>query len=142
MSACTYATCNVHQEAFDYRETTVLEAKLEKLAALIGQIGLGAGLLAFGALASQFSWQKFVVEGQSWDWSFAPEYLRFLITSITILVCLHLYHFRMLCAVTACCALARQVIALPRKAACTAATTAICLAVNSLAYCPDAVLTM
>lgn len=68
------------------RETTVLEAKLEKLAALIGQIGLGAGLLAFGALASQFSWQKFVVEGQSWDWAFAPEYLRFLITSITILV--------------------------------------------------------
>lgn len=69
------------------RETTVLEAKLEKLAGLIGQIGLGAGLLAFGALASQFSWQKFVVEGQSWDWAFAPEYLRFLITSITILVC-------------------------------------------------------
>ena len=68
------------------RETTVLEAKLEKLAGLIGQVGLGAGLLAFGALASQFSWQKFVVEGQSWDWAFASEYLRFLITSITILV--------------------------------------------------------
>ena len=65
----------------------MLEAKLEKLASFIGQLGLGAGLLAFGALASQYSWQKFVVEGQSWDWSFAPDYLRFLITSITILVC-------------------------------------------------------
>lgn len=65
----------------------MLEAKLESLAGLIGQIGLGAGLVAFGALASQFSWQKFVVEGQSWDWSFAPDYLRFLITAITILVC-------------------------------------------------------
>ena len=64
----------------------MLEAKLEKLASLIGQVGLGAGLLAFGALASQYSWQKFVVEGQSWDWSFAPDYLRFLITAITILV--------------------------------------------------------
>ncbi|KAL3161892.1 hypothetical protein ABBQ38_008979 [Trebouxia sp. C0009 RCD-2024] len=74
------------QESGGLRETTVLEAKLEKLAGLIGQIGLAAGLLAFGALASQFSWQKFVVEGQSWDWSYAPEYLRFLITSITILV--------------------------------------------------------
>ena len=64
----------------------MLEAKLESLAGLIGQVGLGAGLVAFFALASQFSWQKFVVEGQSWDWSFAPEYLRFLITAITILV--------------------------------------------------------
>ncbi|DBA89907.1 TPA: hypothetical protein ACH3X2_004399 [Trebouxia sp. C0005] len=68
------------------RETTVLEAKLEELASFIGQLGLGAGLLAFGALASQYSWQKFVVEGQTWDWSFAPDYLRFLITAITILV--------------------------------------------------------
>lgn len=86
----------------------MLEAKLEKLAGLIGQIGLAAGLLAFGALASQFSWQKFVVEGQSWDWSFAPEYLRFLITSITILVCFNSSMLCMLCA--ACCALACQVI--------------------------------
>lgn len=64
----------------------MLEAKLESLASLIGQIGLGAGLLAFTALASQFSWQHFVVEGQSWNWSLAPTYLRFLIISITILV--------------------------------------------------------
>jgi len=61
---------------------------LEELASFIGQLGLGAGLLAFGALASQYSWQKFVVEGQSWDWSFAPDYLRFLIIAITILVCI------------------------------------------------------
>lgn len=74
------------EDSSGLRETTVLEAKLEKLAALIGQVGLGAGLLAFGALASQYSWQKFIVEGQSWDWSFASEYLRFLITAITILV--------------------------------------------------------
>lgn len=79
----------------------MLEAKLEELASFIGQLGLGAGLLAFGALASQYSWQKFVVEGQAWDWSFAPDYLRFLITAITILVmhcnslwhpCLHVSH--------------------------------------------------
>ena len=63
-----------------------MEAKLEELASFIGQLGLGAGLLAFGALASQYSWHKFVVEGQTWDWAFAPDYLRFLITAITILV--------------------------------------------------------
>lgn len=64
----------------------MLESKLESLASLIGQIGLGAGLLAFTALATQFSWQHFAVEGQSWDWSLAPIYLRYLIISITILV--------------------------------------------------------
>lgn len=64
----------------------MLEAKLEELASFIGQLGLGAGLVAFGALASQYSWNKFVVEGQAWDWAFAPDYLRFLITAITILV--------------------------------------------------------
>lgn len=70
---------------------------MEELASFIGQLGLGAGLLAFGALASQYSWQKFVVEGQTWDWSFAPDYLRFLITAITILVCI-----AVLCGSTAC----------------------------------------
>lgn len=70
---------------------------MEELASFIGQLGLGAGLLAFGALASQYSWQKFVVEGQTWDWSFAPDYLRFLITAITILVCIAVF-----CGSSAC----------------------------------------
>ena len=64
----------------------MLEGKLESLASLIGQIGLGAGLLAFTALASKFSWHHFIVEGQPWSWSLAPTYLRYLIISITILV--------------------------------------------------------
>ena len=111
------------------RETTVLEAKLEKLAGLIGQIGLGAGLLAFGALASQFSWQKFVVEGQSWDWSYAPDYLRFLITSITILV-----YFTS--SVSACSFKENAVQLLVRPLGCCLvsihALDAICLAVRLL----------
>ena len=70
------------------RESTVLQAKLEDLAGLIGKFGLGAAAFSLAAMAGTYSWQKFVVDGLSWDWSFASDYLHFVIIAITILVSL------------------------------------------------------
>ena len=72
--------------ALPCREGTVLQAKLEDLAGLIGKFGLGAALFSFFAMAGTYSWEKFVVDGLSWDWSFASDYLHFVIIAITILV--------------------------------------------------------
>ena len=70
------------------RESTVLQTKLEDLANLIGKFGLGAAGFSLAAMAGTYSWEKFVVGGQSWDWSFASDYLHFVIIAITILVSL------------------------------------------------------
>ena len=64
----------------------MLQAKLEDLAGLIGRFGLGAAAFSLIAMAGTYSWDKFVVGGQSWDWSFASDYLHFVIIAITILV--------------------------------------------------------
>lgn len=68
------------------RETTVLESQLEKLANQIGQFGLAAAAITFAAMAGQFSYHTLYLEGRSWDWAFLSAYLKFAITSITILV--------------------------------------------------------
>lgn len=52
----------------------------------IGTVGVAAAVLSLAAMGGQYSWQQFVVEGNPWDWSMLQEYLRFLITSITIVV--------------------------------------------------------
>ncbi|KAL4422348.1 hypothetical protein ABPG75_008545, partial [Micractinium tetrahymenae] len=68
------------------REETLLQQKLAEYATSIGRFGLGAAALAFAAMTARFSFDTFVVEGASWDWSFAQDYLRFFITGVTILV--------------------------------------------------------
>ncbi|KAK9828539.1 hypothetical protein WJX72_000653 [[Myrmecia] bisecta] len=74
------------QQDAGLKEMTTLERKLEKMAAQIGNFGLLAALFSLGAMAGQFSWQRFVVQGQAWDWAFLADYLHFLITAITIVV--------------------------------------------------------
>lgn len=69
------------------RQQTALEQKLEGLASQIGQVGLAASLVALAAMAAQFTYEVIVVRGQPWQWEFLSEYLKFVITSITILVC-------------------------------------------------------
>ena len=68
------------------RQTTTLERKLEKLAAQIGQYGLGAAIVALGAMSWQYTYDTLVVQGHAWEWSFLSDYLRFIITAITIVV--------------------------------------------------------
>ena len=70
-----------------YREETALEKKLDKLAGQIGQVGLGAASFSLLAMAGQFSYYHFVVDGEQWQWDYLTTYLHFLITAITIVVC-------------------------------------------------------
>ena len=64
----------------------MLEDKLETLANQIGQFGLAAALITFGAMAGQYTWHTLVQEGRPWDWAMLSTYLKYAITAITILV--------------------------------------------------------
>jgi Ca2+ transporting ATPase len=68
------------------REETALQKKLVGYATVIGQLGLGAAVLASVGLASRFSYDTFVVAQQPWDWVYLHNYLNFFITGVTILV--------------------------------------------------------
>jgi hypothetical protein len=67
------------------RETTALQRKLETMAQQIGNFGLAAALFALAAMAGQFSWATFFVQHAAWDPAYLNDYLRFVITAITIL---------------------------------------------------------
>ncbi|BDA45515.1 Plasma membrane calcium-transporting ATPase 1 [Coccomyxa sp. Obi] len=68
------------------RESTALQRKLEVMAQQIGNFGLAAAIFSLAAMAGQFTWSTFFVEGQSWDYKYLTDYLRFIVTAITILV--------------------------------------------------------
>jgi hypothetical protein len=57
------------------------------MAQQIGNFGLAAAVFSLTAMAGQFTWSTFFVDGQSWDYKYLSDYLRFIITAITILVC-------------------------------------------------------
>ena len=88
--ACACAIANLHlcwlTVSRMCRQATALEEKLERLAGQIGQWGLVAALIALGTMSAQFTWKTLVVQGQSWQWSFLSDYLKFIITAITIVV--------------------------------------------------------
>lgn len=73
------------------REETLLQKKLGVYAERIGQLGLGAALLATAAMALRFSIDVFVVDGAPWDWEYLHNYLNFFITGVTILVSVHVH---------------------------------------------------
>lgn len=56
------------------------------MAQQIGNFGLAAAIFSLTAMAGQFTWSTFFVDGQAWDYKYLSEYLRFIITAITILV--------------------------------------------------------
>lgn len=60
--------------------------KLEVMARQIGNFGLAAAVFSLAAMAGQFTWHTFYVEGQAWDYKFLSEYLSYVITAITIVV--------------------------------------------------------
>ena len=64
----------------------MLQRKLATYATTIGKAGLGAAVLATGAMAARFTWATFVVGGAPWSWQYLEQYLRFFITGVTILV--------------------------------------------------------
>ena len=68
------------------RETTALQRKLETMAQQIGNFGLAAAVFSLAAMAGQFTWHTFYVEGQAWDLKYLSEYLSYVITAITIVV--------------------------------------------------------
>jgi len=80
------------------REETALQKKLAGYATFIGQLGLGAAVLATVALASRFSYDTFFVAQLPWDWMYLHNYLSFFITGVTILVSFEttLFHFNKL----------------------------------------------
>lgn len=68
------------------REETALQRKLAGYAATIGQVGLGAAVVATAALAGRFTYDTFFLGGNDWDWAYLHAYLSFFITGVTILV--------------------------------------------------------
>ncbi len=68
------------------RETTALQRKLEQMAQQIGNFGLAAAVFTLAAMAGQFTYHTFYVDGQSWDYKYLTEYLSYVITAITIVV--------------------------------------------------------
>lgn len=70
------------------RETTTLERKLEKLATDIGNLGLAAAGSVLLFQSAQYTWRRFFVEGEAWQWSYLSDYLHFIITAVTVVVCL------------------------------------------------------
>ena len=56
------------------------------MAQQIGNFGLAAAMFSLAAMAGQFTWHTFYVEGQAWDYKFLSEYLSYVITAITIVV--------------------------------------------------------
>lgn len=56
------------------------------MAQQIGNFGLAAAVFSLAAMAGQFTWNTFFVQGQPWDYKYLSDYLRFVITAITILV--------------------------------------------------------
>ena len=56
------------------------------MAQQIGNFGLAAAVFSLAAMAGQFTWHTFYVEGQAWDYKFLSEYLSYVITAITIVV--------------------------------------------------------
>ena len=68
------------------RETTALQRKLEAMAQQIGNFGLAAAIFTLAAMAGQFTWHTFFVDGQAWDNKYLTDYLSYVITSITIVV--------------------------------------------------------
>ena len=68
------------------RETTALQRTLEQMAQQIGNFGLAAAVFTLAAMAGQFTYHTFYVDGQSWDYKYLTEYLSYVITAITIVV--------------------------------------------------------
>lgn len=68
------------------REETALESKLDTLASQIGQVGIAAAAFSLAAMAGEFSYDHFVLAGESWQWDYLTTYLDFVITAITIVV--------------------------------------------------------
>jgi Ca2+ transporting ATPase len=59
------------------------------MAQQIGNFGLAAAIFSLAAMAGQFTWNVFLVQGQPWDSKYLADYLHFVITAITILVSAH-----------------------------------------------------
>lgn len=70
----------------DKEEKSILQAKLTKLAVLIGWVGLGAGVLTVLVIWVRFSITTYGTEGQSFKKKHVSEYLRAFITGVTVLV--------------------------------------------------------
>ena len=68
------------------REETVLQRKLAGYAATIGQLGLGAAIVASASLMGRFTYDTFFIQQLPWDWEYLHSYLSFFITGVTILV--------------------------------------------------------
>ncbi len=73
-------------ESFDKEEKSILQAKLTKLAVLIGWFGLGAGILTVIVIWIRYSIETYHVDGESFQKKHISEYLRAFITGVTVLV--------------------------------------------------------
>lgn len=67
-------------------EKSILQAKLTRLAVLIGWFGLGAGILTVIVIWIRFSIETYHIDGESFKKKHVSEYLRAFITGVTVLV--------------------------------------------------------
>ena len=78
-------TDQTDNEGEDKEEKSILQAKLTKLAVLIGWFGLGAGIITVIVIWIRFSVETYS-DGQSFEKKHVSEYLRAFITGVTVLV--------------------------------------------------------
>ena len=76
----------VDGQELDKGEKSILQAKLTKLAVLIGWFGLGAGILTVIVIWIRFSIETYHIDGESFKKKHISEYLRAFITGVTVLV--------------------------------------------------------
>jgi Ca2+ transporting ATPase len=79
-------TDQTDNESEDKEEKSILQAKLTKLAVLIGWFGLGAGILTVIVIWIRYSIETYHVDGESFQKKHVSEYLRAFITGVTVLV--------------------------------------------------------
>ena len=78
-------TDQTDNEGEDKEEKSILQAKLTKLAVLIGWFGLGAGIITVIVIWIRFSVETYS-DGQPFEKKHVSEYLRAFITGVTVLV--------------------------------------------------------
>lgn len=79
-------TDNDSDDVKDKEEKSILQAKLTKLAVLIGWVGLAAGILTVLVIWIRFSIETYGKQGKSFEKKHISEYLRAFITGVTVLV--------------------------------------------------------
>jgi Ca2+ transporting ATPase len=73
-------------EVYEDHQESPLQGKLNKLTVMIGKFGTFMAVMVLFVMTIKFSIMTFVVDDKTWDKSYFNYYLKFFITSVTVLV--------------------------------------------------------